>query len=106
MTAQLPFGGLSVMNRRSEPADGLDLFCTPPWATRALVACVLRPRMWWVPHDQVWEPACGLGHMSAVLSEEYAAVLATDVFDYGTPTRTACATSSTPRPWRRRRTSW
>ena len=81
MTA-LPRGSASVMARRREPPDSLDFFCTPPWSTRALFHHVLMPRMLWSPNDQAWEPACGEGHMSAVLEEFFATVIASDVFDY------------------------
>src|SRR5262245_62982164 len=31
----------------------------------------------------IWEPACGEGHMAAVIAEFTSAVIASDVFDYG-----------------------
>lgn len=83
----------AVMARRHEPPDGLDYFPTPPWATRALVECVL-PRFA-VPvfeHARdnvrvelgtVHEPACGEGHMAAVLAEYADKVHASDIFPYG-----------------------
>lgn len=74
----------AVMAQRREPPDSLDFFPTPPWATRALFRCVFEPRGW-LGHlrtKQAWEPACGEGHMSAVLQEFFATVIATDVFDY------------------------
>jgi hypothetical protein len=78
------------MARRREPPDSLDYFPTPPWATRALFEHVLRPlKLFRDRQDQAWEPACGEGHMSAVLEEYFATVIATDVFDYsgGEPSR-------------------
>lgn len=70
------------MASRREPPDSLDFFPTPPWATRALVECVLGP---W--HGRalgtVWEPACGEGHMAEVLAAYASHVFATDVFPYG-----------------------
>lgn len=84
----------AVVSRRSEPPNSLDDFPTPPWATRALVECVLFPP---VPMDglvvgldvpapslgYVWEPACGRGIMSSVLTEYASGVYASDVHDYG-----------------------
>ncbi len=77
-----PAGATAVMAQRKEPPASLDFFPTPPWSTRALFKHVLMPRMLWRSQDQAWEPACGEGHMSAVLQEFFATVIATDVFDY------------------------
>ncbi len=75
---------LSVVARRYEPRKSLDYFPTPPWATRAFVSEILVRRGWLDASDTVWEPACGEGHMAAVLQEFIEPiVLATDVFDYG-----------------------
>lgn len=79
-----PRANLAVVARRSEPADSLDYFPTPPWATRAFVEALLpelhdpRPERW-----RVREPACGEGHMAAALAETFAAVEASDVYPYG-----------------------
>lgn len=78
----IPLDAPAVMASRREPPTSLDFFPTPPWATRALVEQVLRPRGLVTPYQQAWEPACGEGHMSAVLAESFAVVIATDVFDY------------------------
>jgi hypothetical protein len=78
-------GARTVMASRQEPADSLDYFPTPPWATRALIEVVLR-RSGHVAslHAQsCWEPACGEGHMAEVLREYFRAVTASDVHDYG-----------------------
>jgi hypothetical protein len=79
-------GGFStaVVARRSEPADSLDYFPTPPWATRAFCEHVL-PAAWPYPDAfrDVWEPACGEGHMAAALGEYFTCVLASDIFPYG-----------------------
>ncbi|KAA5603004.1 class I SAM-dependent methyltransferase [Roseospira marina] len=64
----------AVMARRTEPADSLDYFPTPPWATRAL--CELLGAR---PNGTVWEPACGAGHMARPLAEYWGRVVATDV---------------------------
>lgn len=78
--------GASRQMNRVEPADLRDPFFTPPWATRALCEVVL-PKLVinpnHVPHASVWEPACGEGHISEVLSEYFGSVLATDIHDYG-----------------------
>lgn len=83
-TLSMPGGGLAIAHNRIEPSDSLDYFPTPPWATRALFehAFVDLPN----PADNcwnVWEPACGEGHMAEVLREYCSDVEATDIFDYG-----------------------
>lgn len=85
-------GARSVMAGRKERGDSLDLFCTPPWATRALCEIVLPhclsellsfTRRYHYPSGwTVWEPACGRGHMSDVLEEYFSEILATDIKDY------------------------
>lgn len=76
-------GFTAVMAQRREPPDALDFFPTPPWATRALFRHVL-PVLGIEAIGRAWEPACGEGHMAAVI-EEFAKspVIATDIFDYG-----------------------
>lgn len=71
----------AVMARRHEPADALDDFPTPPWATRALVEHLNR----WgdVSRESCWEPACNRGHMARPLAEAFGRVYASDVHDYG-----------------------
>lgn len=73
----------AVMAQRHEAHDSLDLFPTPPWATRALCewfknSTTIRPEF-----DNCWEPACGHGDMSRTLAEYFNPVYATDIFDYG-----------------------
>jgi hypothetical protein len=81
--APLARGLTSVMARRREPPDALDYFPTPPWATRALFCHVL-PALRSTVIEKVWEPACGEGHMSAVLSEFAGKqVTASDIYPYG-----------------------
>jgi hypothetical protein len=78
-----PKGFTAVMARRREPPTALDYFPTPPWATRALFRYAL-PEVGADPIARVWEPACGEGHMAAVIEEFVTGpVAASDVFDYG-----------------------
>ncbi len=60
----------AVMARRNTSVREADLFPTPPWATRALVAYVLTPLGLFSAGDRVWEPAAGLGHMARRLSDK------------------------------------
>ena len=69
----------AVMQQRSEPADSLDYFPTPGWATRALCEYVISID----EYDTILEPACGEGHMAKVLGERTNYVVASDIFDYG-----------------------
>jgi hypothetical protein len=66
------------MARRHDPVKSLDLFCTPPWAVRALCEQVLGPAT--CIGRSVWEPASGLGHMAVVLADYFEHVWASDVF--------------------------
>jgi hypothetical protein len=75
-------GFTAVMAQRREPPDALDFFPTPPWATRALFRHVL-PHLGVETVGHVWEPACGQGHMAAVIEEFASEVTASDIFDYG-----------------------
>jgi hypothetical protein len=76
-------GFTSVMARRHEPPNSLEFFPTPPWATRALFRHVLQA-IGVKEVGRVWEPACGEGHMAAVIAEfTQEPVIATDIFGYG-----------------------
>jgi len=75
-----PSAHRAVMASRREPPDSLDFFPTPPWGTRALLEHVIGPSK---GDLTCWEPACGEGHMAAVLEEYFGIVFASDVFDYG-----------------------
>lgn len=81
----------AVAARRHSPANALDFFPTPPWATRALVAHILRPLVWHQPEGHLpgraLDPCCGAGHMALTLAEDFETVLATDVHDWGHGTR-------------------
>jgi hypothetical protein len=70
-------------NVARQPWEDLDLYCTPPWATRALMHIVLPQLDMSLQGRHVIEPACGLGHMSDVLAEQAGFVYPADVFDYG-----------------------
>lgn len=81
----LPFGAGAVMASRVEDLDSLDFFPTPPWATRALFAHVL-PAIGVHQVGLCAEPACGEGHMAAVIDEYQASgfpVFASDLGAYG-----------------------
>jgi hypothetical protein len=79
----IPRGYTSVMAQRREPPDALDYFPTPPWATRTLFRHVL-PVLGVESIDRVWEPACGEGHMAALIKEfARKRTLASDIFNYG-----------------------
>jgi hypothetical protein len=82
MTAPAARGFTAVMAARREPPDALDFFPTPLWATRALFRHVL-PALGVETVGCVWEPACGEGHMAAVIGEFTDRVTASDIFDYG-----------------------
>jgi hypothetical protein len=69
--------------QRRQPPGALDYFPTPPWATRALFRHVL-PAININAISNVWEPACGEGHMAAVVAEFVgSSVTASDIFNYG-----------------------
>jgi hypothetical protein len=75
-------GFTAVMAQRREPPDALDFFPTPPWATRALFRNVL-PALGVEAIGSVWEPACGEGHMAAVIGEfARGPIVASDIFNY------------------------
>src|SRR5690606_35966058 len=54
-----------------------------PWATRAFMEHVWKPRTSYQSTDSVLEPACGLGHMSGVLREYFDEVESSDLLDTG-----------------------
>lgn len=79
-----PSGHTAVMNQRSEALDAADDFPTPPWATRALIECVL-PQValqYAFGVMSVWEPAAGRKIMSGVLGEYTDRVWTSDVHQY------------------------
>ncbi|MBB4302330.1 hypothetical protein GGD81_001357 [Rhodobium orientis] len=76
-------GHTSVMANRRDEESSKGLFCTPPWATRALIEEIIKRFYGDVSGQTVWEPACGKGHMSVPLAEHFARVFSTDLVDYG-----------------------
>lgn len=76
-------GARSIMSGRVEPDDSLDYFPTPPCATRALIEIVFKHLRITVDNASAREPACGEGHIAEVLTEYFAQVSASDIFDYG-----------------------
>jgi hypothetical protein len=67
----------AVMQRRVAGTDWLDLYPTPPWATRALCEWLRKIE---TPHFRsCWEPAAGLGDMVKPLKEYFLSVYASDV---------------------------
>jgi hypothetical protein len=73
----------AVMQRRVEPHDSLDDFPTPPWATRAI--CEELGRGLGRPLDAMTcrEPCANRGYMARPLTEYFASVEASDIYDYG-----------------------
>jgi len=55
-------------------------YCTPHWVTEALLPHIaaLRNELGGARVQSVWEPACGAGHMAAVLSRQFK-VIGTDI---------------------------
>jgi hypothetical protein len=74
-----PTDNYAVTARRDPNTSPVDDFPTPPWATRALIEHVIKPR------GRVWEPACGRCYMSKPLKEHFGSdnVFSTDIIDYG-----------------------
>lgn len=76
-------GHTAVMQQRQPtPPDALDYFPTPPWSVRGVLP-FLRELDPGFTTAIVEDPACGEGHMAAVLAEESRYVQAFDVYDYG-----------------------
>ena len=72
----------AVMQRRIEPADSLDYFPTPPWATRAMIEFLQAKTDFRLPALSVWEPCCGEMFMVKPLQEAFGSVRASDVIRY------------------------
>lgn len=71
----------AVRAQRSEPHDSLDDFPTPPWAGRALVRHLRLLDT--TRRRALWEPACNRGSLVRGLSDGFASVHCSDIFDYG-----------------------
>jgi len=71
----------AVMAQRFEPANSLDDFPTPPWATRALIEHVIGVDS--VSDSTCLEPACGRGYMAAALRPYFKQTVAADIAEYG-----------------------
>lgn len=69
-------GAFKPTTKRFADLDGPDFYPTPQWATLALIE-----------HESfagtIWEPACGDGAMSEILSTTGCEVISTDLFDRG-----------------------
>ena len=72
----------AVVAHRKSPANALDFYPTPPWATRALLHEIVEP-LYGSEFGSAWEPACGAGHCALPLGEDFESVFATDVHDWG-----------------------
>ena len=84
----MPRHNLAVVSRRTEAAESLDDFPTPPWATRALIHHVLGSTELGLHRGLLrqltcLEPACGRGHMLRALGEHFRDVMPRDIEDYG-----------------------
>ena len=65
---------------RHAPADGLDDFPTPKWATRAFMAHCMPDGF---NELTVWEPCANRGYMVEALREYCGTVIGSDIHDYG-----------------------
>lgn len=70
-----------IKNKRLSSKDDVDFFPTPPWATRALCEFLMKYND--LADMNVWEPACGQGHMAMALAEYFGTVRQTDIVQYG-----------------------
>lgn len=71
-------------SRMKGTAKSLNLYPTPPWATRALCDFVLGRHLGLrLGHKVAWDPCCGKGHMALPLGEHFLFVHASDVHDWG-----------------------
>lgn len=76
-----PASHRAVMASRQPTApDDPDFFPTAPWGGRAGAELILRldPEA-----REVWEPACGAGHLVHALSDYFPTVWASDAYHYG-----------------------
>lgn len=69
----------AVMSERKSSKAELDIFPTPPWATRALCEWL---KMQGCAFGSVLEPAAGYGHMVKPLREYFAVVHSSDIYPH------------------------
>jgi hypothetical protein len=69
-------GGFKPATKRFADLDGPDFYPTPRWATFALIESERFD-------GDIWEPACGDGCMSEVLTETGNTVISSDLYDRG-----------------------
>ncbi len=69
-------GAFKPTAKRFADLDGPDFYPTPAWATHALIKS--EPFA-----GDIWEPACGDGSMSEVLSETGNRIISSDLYDRG-----------------------
>lgn len=69
----------AVMSERKSSKGELDIFPTPPWATRALREWMDRQR---ISFGSVLEPAAGYGHMAKPLREYFHHVETADIYPH------------------------
>jgi len=67
---------MRIQSSHSDSDRGLDAYFTPPEATWALLSIEKLP-------NYIWEPACGDGAISRVLTKAGKIVFSSDIFDYG-----------------------
>lgn len=70
------FSIIGASNHSATDRQSDDFYATPPSAVEQLLDLVRFPR-------RIWEPACGLGHISKVLSARGHEVFSTDLVDRG-----------------------
>lgn len=67
---------IGARNIAKEEREAHDFYCTPPRAVELLLEKETFCR-------DIWEPACGAGHISRVLEEHGYNVLSSDLYDHG-----------------------
>lgn len=72
----------AVLAQRKTQIETYDFYPTPPWAVRAMFEYLL-PKFMYGKATTIYEPACGMGDMSKVLSEYSDNVISSDIGDYG-----------------------
>ena len=86
--------------------EKLDYYPTPPWVTRALFRYVLGDFVYL--NNTCWEPACGNGHMSEVLTEQFKYVWSSDIvyYDYFPAGLTDFLNDDAPTPYQKDGIDW